>query len=288
MTSYGTTPSRVTVLGCGSSTGTPAIEFGWGKCDPNNPKNRRTRPSLLIEVAGKTLLIDASPDLREQLLRLQAASALPEIDALLFTHAHADHVHGIDDIRSINRLNDAPLEAWAHADTWGQIKERFAYAVEPIREGAMTYYKPTLEAHTYEDYVPFTVAGAKEGIQVLALEQDHGFSVSHGFRLGDFAYTADVVAFPERSLELLEGVKTWILGAFNWTPHPTHAHVDLALEWIERVGPERCLLTHLSPAIDYAALEAYVPANVAPAFDGCVIDIASATGAAANPKSAVA
>ncbi len=252
---------RVTILGAGSSTGTPGVGVGWGDCDPSEPLNRRTRPSILAEVGGRRLLVDTSPDLREQLTRHEIAS----LDAVLFTHAHADHLHGVDDLRGVNRVMNAPLDAWMSADTLSQINERFSYVLQPLGRGATYYYKPTLTAHTFLSHEPFQAAG----VAVLPIEQDHGFSTTHGFRIGEFAYTTDLVMMPEKGFEALKGVKFWIIGAFGWKPgHPTHIHVDGALEWIERIKPERAVLTHLSTAIDYRALAEHLPNGVEAAYDG--------------------
>ncbi|MEQ9682226.1 MAG: MBL fold metallo-hydrolase, partial [Rhodospirillales bacterium] len=207
---------KVTILGSGASSGVPSIEGGWGDCDPENPKNRRTRPSILIEKAGKRLLVDTSPDLREQMLR----TGIQHLDGLVLTHGHADHLHGIDDIRSINRAMGAAIPLWTDAETLAAVQERFAYVLAPLRAGTEHYYKPTLTANVYAAGTPFTAAG----IDGLAFEQDHGFSTTHGLRFGPLAYTTDLVRMTDAGVAAVQGVHTWIVGVFAWQPHPTHLH----------------------------------------------------------------
>lgn len=259
---------KVTILGSGSSSGTPCIEAGWGNCDPKNPKNQRTRPSLMIEAGGKRLLIDTSPDLREQLLRAEVV----HLDAVVLTHGHADHLHGIDDIRSVNRRMRAAIDLWADPETLQTVSERFAYVVAPLRPGSDTYYKPTLVPHTFHAGTPFTVAG----IEIQAFEQDHGYSQTHGLRFGPLGYTTDLVRLPEEGVAALQGIDTWIVGAFSWDPHPTHLHVDGVLELRDRIKPRRTVITHMSHKIDYQALSDYLPDGVEAAYDGMVIEVPGA------------
>lgn len=256
---------KVTILGSGASSGVPSIEAGWGDCDPDNPKNRRTRPSILIERAGQTILVDTSPDLREQLLR----TGTQHLDAVVMTHGHADHLHGIDDIRSINRRMGAAIDLWADRETLTAIEERFAYVLTPLRDGMTHYYKPTLVPHLFGPGEPFTAGG----MDILPFEQDHGFSTTHGLRFGPFAYTTDLVSMPDASVEALAGVDTWVVGVFAWHPHPTHLHVDAALELRERIKPRRTVITHMSPKIDYETLMAYLPEGVEAAYDGIVLGV---------------
>jgi phosphoribosyl 1,2-cyclic phosphate phosphodiesterase len=259
---------KVTILGSGASSGVPSIEGGWGECDPENPKNRRTRPSILIEKAGKRLLIDTSPDLREQLLR----TGVRHLDGLVLTHGHADHLHGIDDIRGINRRMDAAIGLWTDAETLASVQERFAYVLSPLKAEASNYYKPTLTPNVYAPGAPFTAGG----IDGLAFEQDHGFSTTHGLRFGPLAYTTDLVRLPDDGVAAVQGVHTWIVGVFAWHPHPTHLHVDAALELRERIQPQRMIITHMSPKIDYDKLSAYVPEGVEVAYDGMELEVPDA------------
>ena len=259
---------KVRILGSGASSGVPSIEAGWGDCDPDNPRNRRTRPAIMIETAGKRILVDTPPDLREQLLRAE----VQHLDSVVMTHAHADHLHGIDDIRGINRRMNAPIELWADADTLKTMQDRFAYALAPLIEGVKGYYKPTLTANTYHAGTPF-LAG---GIETIAFEQDHGFSTTHGLRFGPLAYTTDLISLPDEGVAAVQGVHTWIVGVFAWHPHPTHLHVDAALELRERIKPERMVITHMSPRIDYQTLCDYVPDGVEVGYDGMEIEVPEA------------
>lgn len=256
---------RVTFLGCGSSAGTPSVSDGWGDADPNEPKNRRLRPSILVEEGEFRLLVDASPDLRQQLL----STGVNRLDAVLFTHSHADHCHGIDDLRPVNQAINADLPAYANTATWTAIGQRFGYVLEPRNPRSKFYYKPCLVPTTIE-------AGSRFGIGPLTVEaydQDHGFMRTLGLRFGKFAYSTDLVGLPEESFECLQGVETWVVGTLGSTDHPTHAHVDKALSWIERVGPKRAFLTHMSNRLDYASLCRTLPAHVRPAHDGFVLEI---------------
>jgi len=257
---------RVTVLGCGSSAGTPSVEAGWGACDPQNPKNRRTRPSVFVEGGGKSLLIDTSPDLREQLMRHD----IRHIDAVLYTHAHSDHLHGVDDLRGVNRLMNAAIPVYGDGPTLSAIAARFPYVLEPLAEDAAVYYKSTLEPQVQVAHGETFVAG---GFTVTAIEQDHAYVNTLGFRIDDFAYSTDLIAMHADGFDILKGIKVWMLGTFTDKPHPTHLDVDRALEWIERVQPERAYLTHLSFNLDYADLQAKLPDNVFVAYDGMVIEV---------------
>ncbi len=256
---------RVTVLGSGGATGTPSVDWGWGRCDPDNPRNRRLRPSILVEEGEGAVLVDVSPDLREQLL----AAGARRLDGVLITHWHADHLHGIDDLRSINRAMEAPLDLYADAETMEVIRSRFGYVFEPQAPDATIYYKPMLVPRELEDGDTLTVGG----IDIEAFGQDHGYCSTLGFRFGDFAYTTDLVELPEDGFRRLEGIKVWIIGVLADKPNPTHVHVGKALEWISRIKPERAVLTHLGNLFDYAELAARLPDGVEPAYDGMVIEV---------------
>ncbi|OEJ64665.1 MBL fold metallo-hydrolase [Magnetovibrio blakemorei] len=260
---------RITVLGSGSSTGTPSVEAGWGKCDPKNPKNRRTRPSILvedqIEGVSKSVLVDTSPDLREQLLRHE----IKHLDGVVYTHAHADHLHGIDDLRGINRLMNAPIEAFADAGTIASIQRRFGYVLEPLSPEATMFYKTTLNMHAFHHGEAFNAGG----LEVTAIEQDHAYMTTFGLRFGDFAYTTDLISMHEDGFELLKGIKVWMLGTFAATLHPTHLDVETALAWCERVKPERAYFTHLGFGLDFETLQAKLPKNIFVAYDGLTIEV---------------
>ena len=259
---------RVTILGCGPSSGVPLLggpgEGGdWGVCDPAEPRNRRLRSSCLVEgPGGGRLLVDAGPDLRAQLLAARAA----RLDAVLFTHAHADHILGIDDLRQVNRLMGRAIPAFATAATLAELRERFAYAFLPP---PAFFFRPALQAHCV-GYGEQIVAA---GMPVALLRQDHGVMETLGLRIGDFGYSTDVVELPEESLAALEGVDTWAVGCFQWAPHKVHAHVGRVLDWAQRIRPRRTVLTHMGPGLDYGTLRRELPEGVEPGFDGMVLEV---------------
>lgn len=267
---------RATILGCGSSGGVP--RFGgpdgagdWGACDPGEPKNRRLRCSLLLErTNGETsqntsVLVDTSPDMRAQLLSARCR----RLDAVLFTHHHADQCHGIDDMRVFAHAQRARVPVYIDDDTSGEILDRFAYCfVQPPG----SYYKPILERRAMPPCGEgFEIEGPGGAVRVTPFLQYHGGVNSLGFRVGDIAYSSDVVELPEESFAVLTGVKTWIVDALQMKPHGTHAHLDLTLEWIARVRPERAILTNLHVSMDYRTLKRTLPAGVEPAYDGMLV-----------------
>lgn len=256
---------RVTILGSGSSSGTPAIDAGWGACNPADPRNVRTRPSILVEHEGCRLLIDTSPDLRAQLL----AAGVSRLDAVLYTHAHADHLHGIDDLRAVNRAIGAPLPVYADRQTLDAIHRRFDYVFAPLAAGAHSFYKPTLEPHEVRRYETVHIGP----ITVLPFDQNHGFSHTLGYRFDAFAYSTDVVELDEAAFTALAGVQVWVVGTLGDRSHPTHCHVEKALAWIARLRPRRAYLTHLGLDLDHEALARRLPAGVEPAYDGLVIEV---------------
>lgn len=272
-------PLKVRILGSGASGGTPTIDRGWGKCDPENPKNRRTRPSILVESEGTRILVDTSPDLRWQLLD----AGVSTVTALVYTHAHADHVHGIDDLRAVNRALDAPLDVYSDRATLDTIRKRFPYVFEPLSEGATFYYKPSLVPHLVRGGDSWAIGR----IQVTAFEQHHGFSKTLGLRFGSVGYTTDVVDMSEEAFSLLRGIDTWIIGTLTDRAHPTHCDVDKALDWIRRIKPRQAVLSHLGETLDYATLAARLPNGVEPAYDGMIIDT-EATGSIPGTGAAVA
>lgn len=259
---------RFTILGCGSSAGVPRIGGFWGDCDPENPKNRRRRCSLLVErvgAAGTTrVLIDTSPDMREQLLSV----GIGTLDAVVFTHAHADHVHGIDDLRQVVFNTHERLPVWADGPTQEALLSRFGYAfVQP--KGSP--YPPILDLYNIAG--AFEVTGPGGPIPFQPFEADHGAMDALGFRIAGLAYLPDAVVIPEESWPHLMGLEVFIVDALRRKPHPTHAHLALALEWIARARPERAVLTNMHIDLDYATVEAETPAHVTPAFDGMVIEL---------------
>lgn len=254
---------KVTMLGCGASMGVPSVGLGWGACDPADPRNRRRRVSLLIEAHGKTILIDMSPDLREQLIEAKVT----RLDAIVMTHAHADHLHGIDEVRGINRAMRAQIPVYGDAGTIRQIEQRFGYALQPPpRDGF--FYAPCLKP------IPINGPFAAAGLPIVPFAQDHGFSTTLGFRIGAFGYSTDVVELDEAAFDVLAGIDVWIVDCLRYEPHPTHSHLAKTLTWIERVKPKRAILTHLDRPLDYRELAAQLPAGVEPGIDGLSVELA--------------
>jgi phosphoribosyl 1,2-cyclic phosphate phosphodiesterase len=254
---------RLTILGCGVSSGVPRPGgkggAEWGAANPHDKRNRRRRCSVLVEDKGRTLLVDTSPDVREQLIDAR----VERVDAVIWTHDHADQLHGIDDLRPFAR-RQGPIEAWADRRTYSIIQRRFGYCFEAEGNGL---YDPIYRPNIIEG--PFVAAG----IAVVPFPQSHGLGPSLGFRFGSIAYANDVVALPEEAFALMAGIEVLIVDAMRYQPHPTHAHLDLALEWVERLGPKRAFLTNLHIDMDYAEVDRRTPANVTPCHDGLVITI---------------
>jgi len=253
---------KITMLGCGVSTGVPAIGPDWGRCDRTDPRNRRRRASVLIECRDSVVLIDTSPDLREQLLD----AGVSRIDAVVYTHAHADHLHGMDDLRAVNRLMQKPIALYADDITLNEIQRRFAYALTPIRPGGF-FYKPALESHTIAG--PFIAAG----IPIVPFTQDHGYSTTLGFRIGAFGYSTDVTQLDDAAFAVLAGIDVWIVDCLRREPHPTHSHVDRTVAWVERLRPRRTILTHMDQSLDYGELSAELPPGIEPGQDGLVFEL---------------
>lgn len=254
---------KVTILGCGASGGVPAIggvrgEGDWGQCDPAEPRNRRTRASILVQDGPTSLLIDTSPDLRQQCLRF----GIERLDAVLYTHDHADHTHGIDELRRFHYINRSSVAVYGSADTLESVRERFAYAFQP----ADPSYNPFVRGEVIAG--PFT-AGT---IEVIPFSQHHGNVMSLGFRFGPIAYSTDFVGLPPESFEVLRGVKVWIVDCLKREPHATHASLGVALKLLEKVRPERGVLTHMTGALDYRTLAAELPPWIEPAYDGLQIE----------------
>lgn len=257
---------QAVILGCGSSGGVPRIDGFWGDCNPKNPKNRRSRASLLLEINEKRVIIDTSPDFRAQCLRENVLRA----DALLFTHDHADQTHGIDDVRPFRFLNDHLAPAYADTDTAEILKTRFRYI---FHQKPNSDYPPILTMRCFESGKRFTPEGfGPDELNVLPFPCLHGNVTSYGFRIDDFAYCPDVHDLPPQSLEMLQGVKIWIADCLRYKPHPTHANLEKALQWREKIKPELMILTNLHHDLDYDRLKAETPENVVPAYDGLRVD----------------
>ncbi|MGL5447783.1 MAG: MBL fold metallo-hydrolase [Rhabdaerophilum sp.] len=259
---------KVTILGCGSSGGVPRVAQGWGKCDPSESRNRRRRCSILVErmgEAGRTqVLIDTSPDLREQLID----AGISHLDAVIFTHEHADHTHGIDDLRPIFIANRRRVPVYADVRTMELLQARFGYCFStPVG----SEYPPILTGHIMDVSEPLTIDGAGGPITLLPIEVEHGSLPCLGFRVGQIAYMPDVSAIPASSLKHLEGLGCWIIDALRDTPHPSHFSLSEALEWIERMKPEKAVLTNLHTDLDYRRVMRETAAHIVPAYDGMVV-----------------
>ncbi len=260
---------KVTVLGCGSSGGVPLIGCECPVCTSDNPKNTRSRVSICMDVGDTRILVDTSPDLRMQCLNHQ----IKQVNAILYTHAHADHCHGIDDVRSLNFHNDGAIDIYGDDDTISQLKARFPYIFTP-HNSQFGWYKPLLTPHIIagDPDTPFHVA---DEVHIIPFQQQHGKSTTLGFRVENFAYSTDVNNLSEKSIQAIENIDVWLVDCLRYDPAPTHAHLDLTLEWIERVKPKRAVLTHMGHELEYETLKRELPAHVEPAYDGMVLEIAS-------------
>lgn len=259
---------RCTILGCGSSGGVPRVGMNWGACDPENPKNRRLRCSALIERKGQggqtAVLIDTSPDFRAQIL----ATRLTAVDAVLYTHDHADHTHGIDDLRMVAFAMKRRVDVYFDAATGASLKARFNYCFETP---AGSPYMPILNGHEIDGTTPVKVEGGGGPILAQPIPQWHGAIPSLGYRVGNLAYSPDISSLPEASVPLLQGLDVWIVDALRYTPHESHFSVKQALQWVEKLKPKRTILTHMTSELDYATLAAELPDGVEPAYDGMVV-----------------
>ena len=257
---------RFTILGCGSSGGVPRLGGHWGDCDPDNPKNRRRRCSMLVEriaEGGTTrVLIDTSPDLRAQLLD----AGVGELDGVVWTHSHADHVHGLDDLRMIVFNMRQRLDVWADGDTQNDLFSRFGYAFIQPEDSP---YPPILNMHTIKGAV--TIEGAGGTLNLHPFKVGHGSIDALGFRIGDLVYLPDVAEMTEDAWTALAGADCWVLDTLRRTPHPTHSHLEQSLRWIEQAAPRRAVLTNMHIDLDYATLEAETPDHITPAYDGMVL-----------------
>lgn len=259
---------RVTLLGCGGSAGVPMIggadgRGDWGVCDPEEPRNIRSRASIAVDGGAGVLLVDTPPEMRTQLI----SNGINRVDAILYTHAHADHVTGLDDVRLINRMMQRPLEALATAATLLELEARFGYAFRPWQPPG--FFRPVLEPRIV---VPASVERAA-GMTIRLFDQDHCFVRTLGLRIGGFGYSTDVVELDDAAFAALAGVDTWIVGCFQRAPHKTHAWLDRVLGWVERLRPRRTVLTHMGVDMDFAVLTAELPPGVEPGYDGQVLEI---------------
>jgi phosphoribosyl 1,2-cyclic phosphate phosphodiesterase len=261
-----------TILGCGSSGGVPRADGAWGACDPGDPRNRRSRCSMLVRRRSAegpehetTVLVDASPDLRLQ----TAAAGVRRVDALLLTHDHADQTHGIDDLRAFAIRNRRRTPCYMDDATERTMMRRFGY----IFQGE-TGYPAICEAHGLPGFgVDWRIGGPSGDIPVVTFDQDHGGVRSVGYRFAGVAYSSDVVDLPPAAIDSLRGLKVWVVDALRYLPHPTHAHLQKTLDWIAAVKPERAILTNMHIDLDYATLAAQLPPGVEPAYDGMRFEV---------------
>lgn len=252
---------RITLLGTGSSGGVPRIGNDWGKCDPANPKNRRRRCSALVSQGGTRVLIDTSPDLREQML----GAGIADIDAVLYTHEHADHTHGIDDLRAFFLMKRKRVEVWADDATGRMLTTRFTYC---FYTAPGSDYPPIINLNPMEAGKPVTIDGAGGSITATPFQVHHGTIDALGFRIGGMAYTPDIDGVPDASLPYLQNLDLWVVDALRRTPHPSHWSLPQTLDWIARVRPKRAVITNLHVDMDFDTLVKELPAGVEPAYDG--------------------
>jgi phosphoribosyl 1,2-cyclic phosphate phosphodiesterase len=262
---------QFTILGCGSSAGVPRPALGWGACDPTNPKNRRRRTSLLVERHGSggvtRVLIDTSPDLREQLIDAD----VDWLDAVFYSHEHADHTHGIDDLRSLFIKQRRRVDVYMDEHTAKVMRARFNYC---FQSPPGSEYPPIAAEHPLKAAEPVTVTGQGGDITALPLLQQHGDIPSLGFRFGNFAYSCDLSGMPSETAAALTGLDVWVVDALRYRPHPSHFSLADALGWIERLKPARAILTNLHADLDYDVLREELPAHVEPGFDGMTFSVA--------------
>jgi phosphoribosyl 1,2-cyclic phosphate phosphodiesterase len=260
---------RLTILGCGSSGGVPRVAEGWGACDPKNPKNRRRRCSVLLERAGPggttTVLVDTSPDLREQLIDAN----VERLDGVMLSHPHADHTHGIDDLRPLCLAMRRPMDVHMNEQTSDRIAQAFAYI---FRTPEGSSYPPIARELRLTAGEACAIEGPGGAIESVPFDLDHGDISALGFRVGGLAYTPDVKRIPKAARPFLEGLDLWVIDALRYRPHPTHFSLDEALSWIETMRPRRAILTNLHTDLDYETLRASLPEHVTPAYDGMRVE----------------
>ena len=260
----------LTILGCGSSGGVPRVGQGWGACDPAEPKNGRQRCSVLLEREGPSgttrVLVDMSPDLRRQLL----STGITSLDAIVLTHPHADHIHGIDDVRPLVLSAKRRIEVFMDEATSRDVTAKFAYI---FRTPPGSQYPPLLDEQRIVAGTGQVLQGAGGPIEVLPFRLHHGEIDALGLRIGAVAYTPDLNRVPAESEPYLEDLDLWVIDALRYKPHPSHFSVREALDAIARFRPRRAVLTNLHNDLDYATLRAELPLGIEPAYDGMVLPL---------------
>ncbi|GAN82933.1 MBL fold metallo-hydrolase [Novacetimonas hansenii] len=258
---------EMTILGCGGSAGVPMVggvdgAGDWGLCDPCEPRNARLRSSVLLrDDTGNALLVDTGPDLRAQLL----AQRITRVDAVLYTHAHADHIAGLDELRAINRIIGRPIPAYGTRDVIDELVTRFDYVFRPWTPPS--FYRPVLTPHVIEAGGEAMIAG----MNVHVFRQVHGHTLTLGLRVGPMAYCTDVAELDDTALDILHGVDTWVVGCFQRTTHVSHGWLERVFEWRERIRPRRTVLTHMGPDMDWDWMQRHLPAGVEAAYDGLTL-----------------
>ena len=254
---------KVITLGCGSSAGVPCVEAGWGQCDSNESKNKRTRASIFLKIEHQgtlsNILIDTSPDLRYQFLREE----IKHLDAVLYTHLHADHIHGLNDLRSINRLKKGPIDCWGDDFTMKHLDNCFGYAFKH-REPSKHISSPWLIKKIFE----YNKAIHINNINIMPFKQNHGQIFSTGFKIGSFVYSTDVIDFPEESKQHLYNLDSWVIGTLSLKLSHSHANLEKVISWYDKFKPKTLYLTHLGLEMDYQTLIKQLPSNIIPLYDG--------------------
>lgn len=256
---------KITLLGCGSSAGVPFIGCDCQVCAGRHPKNNRTRASIFVEAKGKNILIDSSPDLRQQALRHN----IRRVDAVLYTHDHADHINGIDELRSFNYLANEVIPVFGDRETLDSIKSRFPYAF--MEKPDAIWYRPCLASNPFVGKAVGKISPL--GVDFSYFQLGHGSVKSYGYRIGNIAYFTDCDVIPDEAFEAISGIDTWIVDCLRYTPSYSHSELKRTLGWIERVKPRRAILTHMGHEFDYEKLKAELPPGIEPGYDGLVIEM---------------